>query len=137
MMFAISDEPLDTAGLGQSLASPEAGALVTFEGRVRNRNDGRAVISLEYEAYRTLAEKEGNRILEEAAEQFDILGASVVHRVGQLTIGEPAVWIGVIAAHREAAFAACRFVIDQLKERVPIWKREYYDDGSTTWVGYP
>ena len=110
------------------------GGYASFEGWVRDHNDGRAVTGLHYEAYVAMAETEGERILDDACARFDILDARCVHRTGELAIGELAVWVGVSAAHRDAAFAACRFVIDEVKFRVPIWKRERYADASATWL---
>jgi molybdopterin synthase catalytic subunit len=133
-MFKISPEPIDSAALIRGLHDVAAGACATFEGRVRNRNDGRPVRALDYEAYAPLAEKEGERILAEARAKFPILNAMCVHRTGSLVLGDLAVWVGVAAEHRAAAFDACRYVIDQAKARVPIWKREHYDDGATAWV---
>jgi molybdopterin synthase catalytic subunit len=133
-MFKISPEPIDSAALIRGLHDVAAGACATFEGRVRNRNDGRPVRALDYEAYAPLAEKEGERILTEALAKFPILNAICVHRTGSLVLGDLAVWVGVVAEHRAAAFDACRYVIDQAKARVPIWKREHYDDGATEWV---
>ncbi len=133
-MFILSERPLALEKLASRLADARAGAIVTFEGRVRNHHQGKEVTRLEYEAYEPLAVKEGRRILEEAHETFDILAARCVHRVGRLEVGELAVWIGVSAGHRQPAFQACQFVIDELKRRVPIWKKEHYADGSSIWV---
>jgi len=132
--FSLSPEPFDTAPLREALEDARAGAFAAFEGRVRNHNDGRAVDGLHYEAYAALAEAEGERVLAEALERFDILDARCVHRTGDLAIGEVAVWVGVAAAHRDAAFAACRYVIDEVKARVPIWKREGYVEGGGDWL---
>jgi molybdopterin synthase catalytic subunit len=134
MDFALSPHPLDPAALAAGLADTRAGAWVTFEGRVRNLNEGRAVVALEYEAYGPLAEKEGARIVAEARERFAVLAVSCTHRTGRLALGDLAVWVGVTAAHRGAAFDACRYVIDQVKARVPIWKKEHYADGATEWI---
>jgi molybdopterin synthase catalytic subunit len=133
-MFKISVTPIDAADLQRTLGDPRAGACVTFEGWVRNRNDGQAVLSLEYEAYVLLAEAEGERILREARNRFALVGAAGVHRVGHLQLGELAVWIGVTAEHRSAAFDACRYVIDEAKARLPIWKKEHYASGATAWI---
>jgi molybdopterin synthase catalytic subunit len=133
-VFNLSSEPLQPASLHRELAHPQAGACVTFEGWVRNHNEGQAVLSLEYEAYTALAEKEGQRVLEEARTRFALLAARAVHRVGHLQIGDLAVWVGVAAAHRGAAFDACRYVIDELKARVPIWKKEHYPTGASQWI---
>ncbi len=121
-MFKISSELFDPVALQRTLADAQAGACVTFEGWVRNRNEGQPVLSLEYEAYAPLAEKEGLRIIAEAREKFGVLSAVCVHRVGRLQLGEMAVWVGVTAEHRGAAFEACRYIIDEAKARVPIWK---------------
>ena len=107
---------------------------MTFEGWVRNRNEGQPVLALEYESYVLLAESEGERILAEAGERFALVGASCVHRVGRLQLGELAVWVGVTAEHRGAAFDACRYVIDEAKARLPIWKKEHYATGATAWI---
>ena len=133
-MFSISDMPLDTTTLKAQLADPGAGACVTFEGWVRDYNDGRRVLRLEYEAYPEVALKEGTAILEAAIDKFDLVAARCVHRVGALEIGDMAICIGVSAGHRGAAFEACRYIIDEIKVRVPIWKKEYYEDGDSGWV---
>lgn len=132
--FALSPEPFDLAPLRAALTDHGAGAYANFEGWVRNTNDGRAVNGLLYEAYAPLAEAEGERILVEAMAQFDVIDARCVHRVGELALGELAVWVGVSAAHRDAALAACRWIIDEVKSRVPIWKRERYADGESSWL---
>ena len=133
-MFALSDAAIDAGALARALAHGCAGACVTFEGWVRNTNAGRAVHRLDYQAYGALAAKEGERILGESKKKFAILDARCVHRVGSLAIGDLAVWVGVSAAHRDAAFAACRFIIDEVKLRVPIWKNEHYADGESGWL---
>lgn len=132
--FRIVAPPIDPVALAAALDHPQAGASATFEGRVRNHNEGRAVQSLEYEAYAELAEREGNRVLDEASEKFALLAVAAVHRTGHLQIGDIAVWVGVSAAHRGPAFDACRFIIDELKARVPIWKKEHYAEGDTAWI---
>lgn len=134
MSFKISPASLDPAALQRALADPRAGACVTFEGWVRNRNEGQPVLALEYEAYAPLAEKEGERILVEARARFSLVGAAAVHRVGQLQLGELAVWVGVTAEHRGAAFDACRYIIDEAKARLPVWKKEHYASGATAWI---
>ena len=132
--FRLSETPFDTATLRAELLDARVGGYASFEGWVRDHNDGRSVDGLRYEAYATLAETEGEAILAEALAKFDILGAHCVHRTGDLAIGELAVWVGVSAAHRDAAFAACRYVIDEVKARVPIWKHERYADGDAGWL---
>ena len=132
--FAISEVAIDPARLRQALHLPQCGALVCFEGWVRDNHMGKAVQALDYQAYRELALSEGERIMREAGERFEIVGAMAVHRVGALALGDLAVWIGVSAGHRDAAFSACRWVIDEIKARVPIWKREHYHDGISEWL---
>ena len=134
MPFTISEEPLDAASLKEGLEQASSGACVTFEGWTRNHNEGQSVSLLEYSAYKPLAEKEGARILQEAFKRFDIEKAECSHRVGSLEIGGIAVWVGVSAGHRGPAFEACRFIIDEIKNRVPIWKREHYEGGNTGWI---
>lgn len=132
--FAISTTAFDVAALRESLHDVRAGGFASFEGRVRDHNDGRTVHGLRYEAYVALAQAEGERILAEAGERFAILGARAVHRIGDLQIGDIAVWVGVAAAHRDGAFAACRWIIDEIKSRVPIWKHERYAEGDAGWL---
>jgi molybdopterin synthase catalytic subunit len=132
--FTLCDRAFDVALLRPRLLDSSAGAYVGFEGWVRNVNEGRPVLGLTYEAYAALAESEGEKILEEACSRFSIVDAVCVHRVGRLEIGDLAVWVGVSAGHRDAAFAACRWVIDEVKSRVPIWKHEIYADGDAGWL---
>ncbi len=132
-MFRIVDSPILVHELSETTRD-EVGAIVTFEGRVRNNNQGKKVLSLEYEAFQEMAEAEGNKIIKEAKELFAIEDALCFHRIGQLTIREIAVWIVVYAKHREAAYQANSYIIDQVKTRVPIWKKEFYDDGDSEWV---
>ena len=134
-MFTITTTPIDTAALLASVEDPTCGGLVLFEGRVRNHHLGREVQRLEYEAYQRLALTEGSAILEEAKARFEIHAAACTHRIGMLEIGDIAVVVAVSSAHRDAAFEACRCIIDELKVRVPIWKRETYADGSVEWTG--
>ena len=134
MSFAITSDVIDPETLKRSLMAEAAGACVCFEGWVRDHNDGAAVTALEYEAHRSIAESEGEKILEEARERFAIVSARCEHRVGKLAIGDCAVWVGVTAPHRGAAFDACRYIIDETKQRVPIWKKEHYRDGQSGWV---
>jgi len=132
--FSLSETAIDADSLLRGLEGERVGAVVVFEGRVRDHNEGRAVRGLAYEAYAKLAESEGARIIEEACSRFEIVQVLCVHRIGELSLGELAVWVGVSAAHRDAAFAACRYVIDEVKARVPIWKREHYVGGETEWL---
>ena len=134
MQFAISTDAIDPVELKAELEADRAGACVCFEGWVRNHNDGEAVTALEYESHAPTAVKEGREILAEAVERFEIVTARCVHRVGRLDIGDCAVWVGVSAEHRGAAFDACRYIIDETKQRVPIWKKEHYTSGVSGWV---
>lgn len=130
----MTSERIDPARLRDDLYDAAAGAYCGFEGWVRNHNEGQRVLRLEYEAYEPVAIKEGARIIAEAGEQYAILKAMSVHRTGMLQIGDCAVWVGVSAAHRDEAFRACRYIIDALKHRLPIWKKEYYASGDSGWV---
>jgi molybdopterin/thiamine biosynthesis adenylyltransferase/molybdopterin synthase catalytic subunit/rhodanese-related sulfurtransferase len=132
--FQFSPEPIDPATLRGTVADPACGGYASFEGWVRECNDGREVQRLEYEAFAALAIKEGERIIAEAIERFGIARAACVHRLGTLEIGEIAVWVGASAAHRHEAFLACRYIIDAVKHRLPIWKKEHYRDGDSGWV---
>jgi molybdopterin synthase catalytic subunit len=132
--FELTPKPIDPQALRALYADPHCGGYVSFEGWVRDHNEGRRVLRLEYEAYAALAVAEGTRIVEEARARFAVVRLACVHRVGALAIGDVAVWVGAGSAHRDAAFAACRYVIDEVKARVPIWKKEHYTDGSSGWV---
>lgn len=134
MDFRLTDRPIDPSALLAGLADTRAGACATFEGRVRDQNDGRAVGSLDYEAFAPLAEKEGGRIVGEAREKFHVIGALCVHRTGSVALGDISVWIAVTAEHRGAAFDACRYIIDEIKARLPIWKKEHYAGGASEWI---
>ena len=133
-MIEITTAVIRPDDLRAKLIDPSAGAYCGFEGWIRNENEGHAVLRLEYEAYEPLAITEGERILHEARDRHPHLQAYCVHRTGMLEIGECAVWVGVSAPHRDEAFHACRYIIDQLKVRLPIWKKEYYEDGHSGWV---
>jgi len=132
--FELTAAPVDLAAQREALKHPGSGGFCAFEGWVRNNNEGREVGGLEYEAYTELAIAEGERILAEATERYGVLAASAVHRVGNLAIGDLAVWIGVSAPHRDEAFRACRYIIDEIKHRLPIWKKEHYLEGDHAWV---
>jgi molybdopterin synthase catalytic subunit len=133
-MFRLTSAPIDAAALRAELDNAACGGVVIFEGIVRDHNDGRRVLRLEYEAYEALALKEGAAILDEAVRDAGVAAAVCVHRLGPLAIGDAAVWVGVASAHRGEAFDACRRIIDEVKRRVPIWKREFYADGTESWV---
>ena len=138
IQFDVSGLTIDPPALEATLHSPSAGALLTFVGWVRDHTDEgrsrRSVEQLEYQVYEPLALSEGFRGLEEAEQRFAITSARCVHRFGTLQIGDAAVWVGVTAAHRDGAFRACRYIIDEIKVRLPSWKRETYGDGDSGWV---
>jgi len=134
LQFRFSADAIDVASLRREVMDPTCGGFAVFEGWVRDHNDGRSVEHLEYEAFEALAVGEGERILEEARARFGICNALCVHRTGDLAIGDVAVWIGVSTPHRHEAFAACRYIIDEVKSRVPIWKKEHYTNGDSGWV---
>ena len=133
-MISITSKPIDPAELRRTLDDPAAGGYCAFEGWVRNKNEGESVLRLEYEAYEPLAIVEAEKIIAEAAAKFPFQKANCVHRTGLLEIGEVAVWVGVAAPHRDEAFKACRYIIDELKVRLPIWKKEHYANGDSGWV---
>jgi molybdopterin synthase catalytic subunit len=132
--FFFSTSALTPDAYRAALEDPAAGGYASFEGWVRNHNEGHAVTRLEYEAFEALANKEGERIIAEAVERFGVIKAACVHRVGPLAIGDLAVWVGVSSRHRAEAFAACRYIIDEVKHRLPIWKKEHYVTGDSGWV---
>ncbi|MGH8285598.1 MAG: molybdenum cofactor biosynthesis protein MoaE [Steroidobacteraceae bacterium] len=132
--FRFSRAPIDTRPLRALLADPACGGYTAFEGWVRNHNEGAHVLRLEYEAFEPLAIREGERIIAEAMLRFGVEHARCVHRIGDLAIGELAVWVGVSARHRDEAFRACRYIIDEVKHRLPIWKKEHYENGDSGWV---
>lgn len=132
--FAMAAEAFNVASLRRELEDLRCGAVVSFEGIVRNHSGGRSVSHLEYQSFAEMAVKEGQAIIQSALSRFAVHQIICLHRVGVLLIGETAVWVGVSAAHRSAAFDACRFVIDEVKMRVPIWKNEHYTDGSSGWI---
>jgi sulfur-carrier protein adenylyltransferase/sulfurtransferase len=133
-MFKIASSPIDRDEWTRKLTDTKAGALVTFEGWVRDHNEGHDVSSLEYQIYHELAQKEGERILNEATEKFNLHKIVCIHREGHLNLSDIAVWIGAIASHREDAFRATRYVIDEVKHRLPIWKKEHYLNRPSDWV---
>jgi MoaE-MoaD fusion protein len=134
---AILREKIDTLAVLQRLKHPEDGAAVVFEGVVRDNTRGRRTLYLDYEAYEPMALKQMEELAVQALHQFKIRDLRMVHRVGRLEIGETSVLIVVASAHRQAAFDACRWLIDTLKRTVPIWKKEYFDDGAVWADGEP
>jgi molybdopterin synthase catalytic subunit len=136
-MFVITESPINVEEARRDLRHESCGAIVTFEGRVRDHNDGRTVTGLEYEVHRSLATKEGESILKTLLDEFDIRSARSLHRTGQLELGELAFWLSISAPHRQAAFEACREGVNRIKDRVPIWKKETYADDSSRWINHP
>lgn len=132
----VLDGALDVGAVVRAVEHPSAGAVVTFVGTVRDHADGRAVVSLEYHAYRSMAEAELERVLREVERELPGTRLEAQHRVGHLAIGDAAVVCAASAAHRDRAFEACRALIDRIKARVPIWKREH-DAAGASWVGWP
>ncbi len=133
-MFEITDQEIDAGAVSAGVSVPAAGAIATFLGITRDRNDGRRVIRLEYEAYAEMAIAEMRKIGAEAQRRWPIEKIAIVHRVGVVPIGAASVVIAVSAAHRRPAFEACHFAIDRLKEVVPIWKKEHFEGGEV-WIG--
>ncbi|MBT8052361.1 MAG: molybdenum cofactor biosynthesis protein MoaE [Xanthomonadales bacterium] len=132
--FEITGTAIDLGVFRQRLLDHSCGAYVQFEGWVRDHNEGRKVLRLEYEVYEPLAVKEGNRIIDEAIARFGVTRACAIHRSGLMELSEAAVVVGVSSPHRGEAFDACRYIIDQAKARLPIWKKEYYESGMAEWV---
>jgi len=129
----LQSTPIDGAGLIASMGGAADGALALFLGTVRDHNDGRRVRFMEYHAYPEMAEREMARLVDEACGRFEVRAVALVHRTGRLEIGETSVAVAVASAHRAAALDACRYLIDTLKQTVPIWKREFYD-GDDAWL---
>jgi len=136
-VIAIVKEPIETLAVLNRLKRPQDGAAVVFEGIVRDHTRGRRTLYLDYEAYEPMAIKQLHGLAEQARDRFAVSGVSIVHRLGRLQIGETSVLIVVSSEHRAAAFEACRWVIDTLKKTVPIWKKEYLEDGAVWADGEP
>jgi molybdopterin synthase catalytic subunit len=132
-IFDLTTERLDVGSIARSVVPPECGATVTLDGYVRKFTKGRETLYLVYEAYDEMARKEMSRIISEAKRNYEISNVAIVHRLGKLEIGESSVVIAVAAPHRRAAFAACEWLITELKKTVPIWKKEVYSDGEV-WI---
>lgn len=135
-MAYLSNDPLDLNQLVAAVVGPERGGVATFLGVVRSRHQGRTVLRLDYSAYHEMAEAECGRVVAEAESRWPV-SVALRHRLGTLEVGDVAVIVAVAGAHREESFAACRHVIEELKRRVPIWKREHFADGEVDWVGSP
>jgi molybdopterin synthase catalytic subunit len=131
--FELTTEPIDITSVARRVVPPGCGATVTLDGYVRQFTKGRETLHLFYEAYEPMALKEMQKLIEQAKKDFEIANVGIVHRLGKLEIGETSVVISVAAPHRKAAFAACEWLIHELKRTVPIWKKEVYADGEV-WV---
>lgn len=135
-MIEIVETAIDREAVTRSVASGDCGAIVTFDGTVRSHARGKKVTHLYYDAYTEMACSEMQKIRQEAMRRWPVHDLAIVHRVGRMEIGESSVFMAVSAAHRQAAFDACRFAIDTLKTTVPIWKKEHYEDGEVWIEGY-
>ena len=133
-MIELSQARLDSARCMAHLEDPACGGICVFEGRVRNHNGGQEVLGLAYECYEPMALRQMEGLAAQAMRQWKLGKVVMAHRIGAIPIGEAAVWIGVAAAHRAEAFEACRFLIDEVKLKVPIWKKESYRSGQEAWV---
>jgi molybdopterin synthase catalytic subunit len=129
----LTDQPIDLAPLLAAVGAPDRGGVATFLGVVRNHHGGRAVLRLDYSAYGAMAEAECGRIVAEAQARWRV-AVALRHRIGSLAIGDTAVAVVAASAHRDEAFTACRYLIEEVKRRVPVWKREFYADGTVAWV---
>ena len=132
-MIRIVGERIDRETVIQSVASPDCGAIATFDGTIRNHAQGKAITHLHYDVYTKMAAKEMEKIRQEAMRRWSLHDLAIVHRSGRVEIGESSVLIAVSAPHRKDALEACRFAIDALKVSVPIWKKEFFEDGEV-WV---
>ncbi len=133
-MIQVTRQPVDPDAVTATVLGPANGGVVTFLGTTRDHTGGRRVVSLEYEAYEDMAHRELERIAREAAERFGVRAVSIVHRFGHLNIGEISLVVAVGSSHRREAFAAAQYAVDRIKETVPIWKKEVFEDGEV-WVG--
>ena len=136
-MFVVSDLPINREELVKSVESHEAGAIAVFDGVVRNNADGKKVLRMKYEAHKEMAETMMKELADKTMKKYPVLGVAMQHRTGMLEIGDSSVTIAVSSAHRAEAFEACRYVIDTLKVTLPIWKKEYFEEGSDWVEGTP
>lgn len=134
--FHVGPEPIDVVALSSAVADPGAGAIVTFDGIVRNNARGKSVQYLEYEAYPEMAAQVLAQIAGEMAERWELCAVAMAHRVGRLEIGESSIGLAVSAPHRQAAFASCAYAMDRIKQVLPVWKKEFASDGAT-WIEGP
>jgi len=133
-VILLTHEPIDFTAVTEAVRSPQAGAVLLFLGTVREFTDGRQTVALDYDAYASMAVRKMEELVQQAREQWPITSAAIVHRLGRLELGDISVAVAVSTPHRHQAFDAGRFLIDQLKIVVPIWKKENWSDGSTEWV---
>ena len=132
-MFAITRDPLDPQPLVEAVRKDESGAVALFYGVVRNHNMGRSVQYLEYDAYESMAVKKLREVADEVCAKFPVTGIAALHRIGRLEIGETSLLVAVSSPHRKEAFEACHYAVDRIKETVPVWKKEVWEDGSE-WI---
>ena len=130
----ITHDVLDVGAVTEIVRHPGAGAIATFVGTTRDHTGDRRVLRLEYEAYRPMADEQLRRVADEMRDRWDLTGVAIRHRLGRLEIGEASLVVAVSSAHRQAAFEACHFSIDRIKQIVPIWKKEFFEGGEV-WVG--
>ena len=130
----IVDHPIDLDGLDQKLSNPDVGSQGWFYGVTRRTTSGKKTVSLSYQSHRAMADRHLRRLAEQAAEQFKLAGVVIVHRLGDVPVGEASVVVGCSSAHRSETFAALQWIMDTLKRDVPIWKREHFEDGASVWV---
>ncbi len=130
---AFQKEPIDVERIIRETGTRSDGALVSFTGRARNRSEGKEVLKLEYELYESMARKELEKIVDNAMEKWELSCCTVIHRYGTVNIGEASIVIAVSSPHRQDSFSACMFIIDEIKMKVPVWKKEFYSDGSV-WI---
>lgn len=133
-MISLTRQPIDTAGMLAHVSSPQAGAVVLFLGTVREWTSGRKTVALDYECYPAMAEQSLRELEAQARAKWPVIECAIVHRLGRLELAEASVAVAVSTPHREDAFAAGKWLIDTLKEQVPIWKQENWQDGTTEWV---
>ncbi len=133
-MIQLTDKPISFEQIQESVIDPTCGAVVCFEGRVRNHHKGKKVLSLEYEVYSKMALNTFVTIVEQAKEKWLLGQVTISHRYGHLTVGDIAVIVAVASAHRKEAFEACSAIMDQVKKQAPIWKKEHYENGESEWV---
>ncbi len=133
-MILVTRKPLDTEAITSTVRASANGGIVTFLGTTRDETDGRRVLYLEYEAYQGMAKKMLVRVAQEVRERWGITDLSIAHRLGRLEIGEVSLVVAAASPHRAEAFAACQYVVDRIKQNVPIWKKEVFEDGEV-WVG--